>query len=279
MRPLILYHANCPDGFCAAWIAHRKYGADADYVPVQYGQDPPEVKGREVFILDFSYKRDVMRRILAQAQAVVVLDHHKTAGAELAGLVDEFVMRPDRISNPPGSDLPLIHFDMNKSGGRLAWEYFFKDVLVSWLVDYTEDRDLWRWKLPESAAVSAALAAYPHEFARWQEWAASKTPPPELIAAGRGILQYQEQLTEKICACAAEVDLGGHRVLAANTSCLFSEVAGKLAEGRPFGAAWFIRSDGRKQWALRSSNGGVDVSEIARAHGGGGHRNAAGFEE
>jgi hypothetical protein len=40
-----------------------------------------------------------------------------------------------------------------------------------------------------------------------------------------------------------------------------------------------IRSDGKRQWSLRSRGDGVDVSAVAKARGGGGHRNAAGFEE
>lgn len=53
MKPLVLYHANCWDGFCAAWIARKALG-ECNFVPVQYGQDPPEVGNREVYILDFS---------------------------------------------------------------------------------------------------------------------------------------------------------------------------------------------------------------------------------
>jgi uncharacterized protein len=53
MSKLVLYHANCADGFTAAWIAHGVFGDDAEYVPVQYGQAPPDVRGRDVFILDW----------------------------------------------------------------------------------------------------------------------------------------------------------------------------------------------------------------------------------
>lgn len=189
-RPLILFHANCADGFCAAWIAHRHYGDDgddADYLPVQYGQEPPDVRGRVVYILDFSYKRPVMRRILSQARKVVVLDHHRTAEAELAGIIDEFIQRPDLIANPPGSELPFIRFDMTKSGGRLAWEYAWDrwyapkysslmdgDQKLTrddppWLVAYTEARDLWTFHLPFSREISAALASYPKDFAVWDQ--------------------------------------------------------------------------------------------------------------
>lgn len=138
-RPLVLYHANCPDDFCAAWVAHRKLGDDADYEPVSYGQPPPDVRGRTVYILDFSYKRPVMREVLSQAHFVAVLDHHKTAEAELAGIVDEFVLRPDLIANPLGSHLPIVHFDMDKSGARLAWEHFFPKEEAPWRTRRTEE--------------------------------------------------------------------------------------------------------------------------------------------
>jgi oligoribonuclease NrnB/cAMP/cGMP phosphodiesterase (DHH superfamily) len=278
MRPLVLYHANCMDGFCSAWVAHRKFGGGADYLPVQYGQEPPDVSGRAVYVIDFSYKRPVMRQILSLAHKVVVLDHHKTAETELAGIVDEFVQRPDLIANPPGSELPVIHFDMGKSGGRLAWEYFFPGESAPWLVDYTEDRDLWRWKLPVSQEINAALASLPRDFVAWDLLHAADRR--DLLAVeGAAILRYQRQIVDSICQAARETEIDGHKVKAVNTSVLFSEVAGKLAEGNPFGAAWFVRSDGKKQWSLRSRDGGVDVSEVAKRRGGGGHRNAAGFEE
>lgn len=35
MKPLVLYHASCWDGFCAAWIAKHALG-EIDAVPVQY---------------------------------------------------------------------------------------------------------------------------------------------------------------------------------------------------------------------------------------------------
>jgi hypothetical protein len=278
-RPLVIYHANCPDGFCSAWIAHRKLGDDADYIPTQYATDPPDVTARTVFILDFSFKRPAMRAILSRAHSVTVLDHHKTAEAELAGIVDEFVMRPDLIANPPGSELPRVHFDMNKSGGRLTWEHFFPDDPPHWLVDYTEDRDLWRFNLPSSREVNSALSSYPWTFDEWDALAADpESPFPRLAAEGGAIDRYKRQQVEQICAHASEIELDGHKILAVNTTVQFSEVAGKLAEGRPFGAAWFVRADGKTQWSLRSRDGGIDVSEVAGRHGGGGHRNAAGFE-
>jgi uncharacterized protein len=282
--PLILYHTNCADGFCAAWVAHNYFGEDAEYKPVQYGEPAPDIDNREVFILDFSYKRPIMNAMVGKARTIVVCDHHKTAAAELSPEGGEFYSTNSANINTITRNRGGVYcvFDMEKSGGRLTWDFFYPNQPRPWLVDYTEDRDLWRWKLDWSKEISAFIASYPHDFKLWDDW--SLVGPgcgawDMRVDAGSAILRYQSQLVDSLCATAREVDIDGHKVLACNTSCLFSEVAGKLAKNRPFGAAWFIRSDGKKQWSLRSREDGVDVSEVAKNHGGGGHRAAAGFEE
>ncbi len=72
--------------------------------------------------------------------------------------------------------------------------------------------------------------------------------------------------------------MDGHRILSVNATVLFSEIAGELAKGRPFGACYFDRQDGKRQWSLRSDDNGIDVSAIAKSHGGGGHAHASGYE-
>ena len=296
MKPLVVYHANCWDGFCAAWIARKALG-EIETHAAHYGTEPPDVRGRTVYILDFCYPRDVMRRILGEACRVIVLDHHKTAQAALDGIVDEFVQRPDLIASPPGgAELPLVWFDMNKSGGRMAWEHFWdwrfsrqpiddrfwplavRKDRAPWLVDYTEDRDFWRHALPETEAINAALRSHPLDFDLWDQFA-TKDPISTLAYEGRAIRRREQQIVQDHTRHAREMDMDGHRIRVVNATVLFSEIAGELAEGYPFGACYFDRHDGKRQWSLRSTVDGVDVSLIAKAHGGGGHQHAAGFEE
>lgn len=283
MKTYVLYHANCWDGFCAAWIARGVLKGDVEFIPVQYGQDLPAMdEGSWAFIADFSYPRGVMWHLLSRMQKVTVLDHHKTAEKELWGLTDEFIQRPELIANLPGSEVPEICFDMEKSGGRLTWEYFHPQAAAPWLVDYTEDRDLWFWKLPHSREISAFIRSWPLEFGKWDEFNATEVGSPtwnSWVEAGEAILRREGQIIEDHIRHFRMVEMDGYTVPIVNATALFSEIAGKLAEDHPFGACYFDRSDGKRQWSLRSRNGGVDVAELAKSHGGGGHRNAAGFEE
>jgi oligoribonuclease NrnB/cAMP/cGMP phosphodiesterase (DHH superfamily) len=266
---LILYHGGgCFDGFCAAWLAHRAF-PNAEYRAAQYGEDPPGVTGRDVWILDFSYKRPVLLDMKAKAASLLAFDHHKTAQADLAGL-------------------DFCTFDMAKSGARLTFDYLCRhDVAtggatsdgVPWLVAYTEDRDLWLHKLPLTKEVNAGLRALPMDFDAWDLLHANPDAQRTLATEGAAILRYQRKLVESHVSHAQEVEIMGHKVLCVNctTPDLQSEVAGELAEGRPFGACWFEADSNERVYSLRSRDGGVDVSEVAKAHGGGGHRNAAGF--
>ena len=122
---MVLYHANCPDVFGAAWSFYKKYGDSAEYIPVFHGHPPPDVSGRRVFIADFSYDRDTMIQMQKDSEFIIVLDHHKSAELQC-------------------SDLEFCHFDMSHSGAYLAWQYLFGDSSVPMLIRYIEDRDLWR---------------------------------------------------------------------------------------------------------------------------------------
>lgn len=281
-RPLVIYHAECWDGFCAAWVA-RKALRDIEAVPASYGTPAPDVTGRVVYILDFSYTRDVMEGILTNARRTVVLDHHKTSQSALDGL------------HMPECGMD-VHFDMTKSGGRMAWEWFwlmdFKNMAVEdrpfpmpvredrapWLVDYTEDRDLWRHALDGTQEINAALRSYLLDFDLWDKLA-EKDPKSTYYYEGLAIRRVEREMVQTHVRHARREMVCGHEVPVVNATVLFSEIAGELAKGEPFAACYFDRFDGKRQWSLRSDDNGMDVSVLAKAHGGGGHAHAAGFEE
>lgn len=264
---LVVYHANCPDGAASAWAAWKRFGEEAEYRAMNYGEPAPsdeEVSGRDVFYVDFSAPRNDLLRIRAAAKGLTILDHHTTAQAELEGL-------------------PYAKFDMNHSGAYLAWQFLAGATSTPDVIRYVEDRDLWRWALPDSKAISAAISSFgvTEDFRRFDlvhEALSSPSGYDRLVAVGMAVLAYQDETVKVALTRRMMGILGGHVVPIVNTTTLFSEVAGELAAGYPFGVAWFVRADGKIQVSLRVREGDFDVSALAKRYGGGGHAKAAGFE-
>jgi oligoribonuclease NrnB/cAMP/cGMP phosphodiesterase (DHH superfamily) len=261
-KTYVLYHGNCTDGFGAAWAAWRRFGNEAEYIPVSYGLPVPAMDPwSEVYILDFSYPRETLLE-LSQTHALVhVEDHHKTAQEALAGL-------------------DFCHFDMNRSGAVLAWKYFFRIAPVPQLLKYIEDRDLWRFDLTDSREISAWLSSFPFDFELWTRLVERvELGDISSIEEGAAILRAKNQAVENMARHSRKMRLGDHVVPVANATVYFSEVGERLCElypDAPFAAYFLLRADHMVQWGLRSRNG-FDVSEVAKLYGGGGHPGAAGF--
>lgn len=315
-RPLVVYHRSCMDGAAAALAAWLRFGDEAEYRPASYGDPAPtddEVRGRDVYVLDFSYPRAELVRIAAACDSeplleaplgrLRVIDHHKTAQSDLAGL-------------------PFCTFDMDKSGAVLAWEHFTDGggiLHTPELFRYVQDRDLWRWELPHSKEVSAALAVSGalQDFRALQpllDWHHTGNGRMTLFNAavqdGAAILRAERQMVERAVATAEEVELshlvdaaGGNRyracysALAVSTMSLQSEIGEALAlesarRGRDAVGVIYYKDGPSGKWrvGLRSRDGyqglgsqegrppAPDVSAIAKSFDGGGHRQAAGFE-
>ena len=248
---LILYHAECADGFGAAWAIWRRY-PKAEYRPVKHGEAPPaNLAGHHIVMVDFSYNRTMLEAMAKDAASLVVLDHHITAEQALA-------------------DLPYAYFDLNKSGAVLGWEWAH-DEPAPWLLRYIQDKDLWQWALPNSREISAALASYPFDFELW-----TRFEQGELEREGRAILRYENELVTKLASHATLVEFEGATVPSVQSSVLTSQIGERLSAEHPFCVIWHDRNN-RRYFSMRSREDGTDVGAIAASFGGGGHTHAAGF--
>lgn len=258
----VLYHGNCPDGFAAAWAAWMNLGDSAEYVACSYGDAPPDVTKKDVVIVDFSFKRQVMKELAARANTVLVLDHHVTAQQDLDGLEAEL-------------DNVTVVFDMERSGATLSWKHFH-GMTKCWLVDYAEDRDLWRHKLHLSKEINAYLQAGPRTFEAYT--AAFEAGPERVAGWGVGCLTWMRYYVDSVKGCVRRLRFLGHDdipvVNAPYTAT--SEVVGELAEDALFAVGWHVRGNGSVAYSLRS-RGDFNVAELAKVCGGGGHAKAAGF--
>lgn len=281
-RFLCIYHGHCDDGFAAAWCVRDALGDEVEFYPGVYQQEPPDVAGRDVILVDFSYKRPVLEGIIASAKSVLILDHHKTAQEDLGGLGS---MVPWHDHEALGGTHVL--FDMERSGAGIAWDYFHPGAKRPVFINYIEDRDLWKKHLPEGDEFTIALRSYPQDFDIWNVLLLRGVPA--LIEQGRTIQRYYRLRVEELKQSAYLAEIGDAGPVEAPTimvRCAISnapyfaasEVAGELCsvDGAAFGACYFEAKPGIWQYSLRS-RGDFDVSALAKRFGGGGHKNAAGF--
>ena len=255
----IIYHAHCADGFGSAYAAWLHFGEKAVYWPASHGEAPPDVTGQQVYILDFSYPRPIMEVLAAQAQQITILDHHQSAQENLTELLD--------------NNLIDGFFDLSRSGAMISWEYFHTTPAPA-LIQYIQDRDLWRYALPHTQAISMALQMVPKTFTAWTPLMHNIEP---LITAGQPILAFFEAQIDSLVSQAFRMTIAGYDVPAVNAPGLFaSDLGNKLTHDEPF-AAVFQESEKQLNFSLRSTDAGVDVAQVAAKFGGGGHRNASGF--
>jgi len=268
-KPYIcIYHANCIDGFAAAWAvrAHAEASDTLDaweFYPAVHGTEPPDVKGRQVIIVDFSYKLDVMRKMLDDATTVTIVDHHKTAEADLTVLFEE-----GKISGV---------FDTTKSGCMLTWEFLFgPDEPPPPIFFHIQDRDLWKFALGGTREIAAMIFSYDYDFAIWDRLV---TADLNALRMSGGALErkHHKDIRELLSVCKYRMTIAGHDVPVANLPYTLSSDAGhEMAKGEKFAACYYDTPTGRC-FSLRSADDGLDVSEIAAQYGGGGHKHAAGF--
>ena len=253
----VLYHADCWDGFGARFAAEKKLGDGATYIPVSYKDGPPQLPAdAKVAIVDFSYPREQLLEMKSKVGGLVVLDHHEKARQQLEGL-------------------PFVVFEQERAGAGLSWAYFHPDQAEPDLLRYVEDRDLWKFQLDKSREVSAALGSYPMDVKVWEGLQVDT-----LKTEGTAIQRYKQQLVDNAVKRSVWGNVAEYHVPMA--TCI-PEIRSEVGEAlraqfpeAPFAAINYVEN-GKKQWSLRSEEGGFDVNALANRFGGGGHKAAAGF--
>jgi oligoribonuclease NrnB/cAMP/cGMP phosphodiesterase (DHH superfamily) len=255
---LVIYHANCTDGFGAAYAAWKLLGDRAEYHAAKYGESPPEVSGKNVVVLDFSYDNATTKRLMKEAKGFLIIDHHKTAMVEL-------------------HDVTCTRFDMNHSGAMLAWNFFHPGKEAPRMIKFIEDRDLWRWEIPYSKEFSAAFDMVKFDFEEFDKYL-DDSEVDNAQERGAYILAYSKTVISKISKHASPRKIGGKDVLVVNSPHWMSEIGAALSPKCDFAVIWYYDHETRHvKVSLRAHHDDSDVSEVAKRFGGGGHRKAAGF--
>jgi oligoribonuclease NrnB/cAMP/cGMP phosphodiesterase (DHH superfamily) len=290
---ICFYHFPCDDGFAAAWTVKQRW-PDIDLRPTNYGLEVPDaaIDGKNILIADFSFKPPVLESLAARAASIIILDHHKTAQADLKeflvemcgdaaftaedadGLMSDF----RELDRPPIA----ARFDMNRSGASLTWEFCFHNQLPPLAIALIEDRDLWRFAYPETRAFSLFLRSHSYDHETWSQiFSRMAQAPQSVLAEARAIERFYDQKIAEIVPTATLKDIGiWHGIPTAHAPYAFvSDLGHELLKANPNApfVAIIVDAYGGRTYSLRSEDNRQDVSEIAKGFGGGGHRNAAGF--
>lgn len=299
-RAVVFYHGDCADGFGAAWAIHAALsnashemfgdkwfsdGAEALYVPIQYDTRvgtvtavADELPGAHVYVVDFSFTPQALLGFLSEFKAASVtwIDHHATAFPFYEDL------QMARATLPPATlDKVTAVFDQNHSGAILTWHHMHPGLSAPLFLDHIEDRDLWRFALPGTKEVCAAVYSYEFDLDLWDSFGAD-----ELVGslALEGAALGRQRTKDIDGHCRKEqlrfVTLDGHKAIEVNAPWyVCSELGQTLLERYPeadIAMVYLVGSD-RIKYSLRARKDGVNVAELAEKIGGGGHPAAAGF--
>jgi len=262
------YFHNDLDGRCAGAIVWRAVAKDTNCEMIEANyKDEIEVNkihpGEKIIIVDFSFKPEVMEKVLLLTKDIVWIDHHKTAfeyqySRKLAGLRDD-----------------------DYSGCELAWKYFYGEKPMPRAVELIGDRDRWAWTFDkETANFNAGLLLYDHQ-PKDEIWdsllfeTTAKSLLDKIGEEGKTCLKFRGQFCNDYArSYGFETVFEGYKCFALGLYMFGSEAFGERMKKYDICLSFEYLGNG---WIVGLYSFTVDVSKIAQKYGGGGHKGAAGL--
>ena len=273
---ICFYHKSDFDGKCSGHIVSLKY-PDVNLVPIDYGDDYNLDNipfGETVCIVDFSFPPEEMYKLSKHCN-LIWIDHHKTA-----------------IEN---SRIPEHNYDKLCSGIRkdgiaacqLCWEYFFPKENIPEYVMLLAKYDIWDINYNNNVIPFQFGLELEETDIRYvdniftilsnQEKTGTKQKLYEIIDAGFIINKYEKEKNKKICSSSIfKVNIEGFNLLALNNATGDSNIFESVSSQEHDGFLLFRRKKNNWTITFYTDKKNIDVSEIAKKFGGGGHRKAAG---
>ena len=258
----VLYHADCADGFGAAWAAWKKLKDSAFYfaVPPNNRELPSKAMRADLFTLDYSFPLDAVSSIREQVNSLTVIDHHET-NKEAAAAADN------------------QSFDMAHSAAVLSWKFFHPTKSIPRLLRHIEDSDLWKFRLRHTHEIMESLLLYDMNFKTWDKLIRDFEQGKEkkYIEEGTTLLHLRDRRIGRLIGFGEDMVFEGHKALMVNSPFYVSEIGHSIVKhGTPIALIWSRRGD-KIMISLRSDGKSVNVAKLAEHYGGGGHAAAAGF--
>lgn len=290
----VIFHGGCMDGFSGFFVAHISGRLTKD-VYIHEDQPsttriPPDIDGKDVIIIDVAYRKEVLEEIFKYAKSVVFIDHHVSIKEDVEELYTKY-NKTDNIQ---------IIYDSMHSGATLAWTYFFGRQQVPLFIKYVEDQDTGTWQYPHTKPFVYALRVYyklSTENKSLNKWLGllNREKVATLVKRGKYMQRYNDHIVNVNLPNHTMESFPSKRVYDMNQGIFkkpgqykvavycghncpsITELAVKALEKIPeadFCIMWVYNLD-KKRYVLSMRSREVDVSEICRIFGGGGHKLAA----
>ena len=300
MKHVIFAHSHCTDGLCAASIMKRAINIclnteNVVVVFVRYGEEKKALEAEEinsetdVYIVDFSFSREDTLDIAKKCANLVILDHHITALEKLEGIEKE------------SSNIEFF-FNNNMSGATLVTGFVSKRFLdfgksqevVNYVSALVEDRDLWNFRLKDTKAFGEFVFSQiePNDIDAFSEilFDSDMQKIESYVNLGNILdknkkKQVNQRLEQMQTPTVLEIPYPETseqvKIIFVNETQpdLVSELGNAICKKfqKPV-CLYKILSNGMVSLSFRSMDNLIDMSKVAVALGGGGHRNACGAE-
>ncbi|AYV83599.1 MAG: hypothetical protein Hyperionvirus9_16 [Hyperionvirus sp.] len=291
----VIFHKNCLDGYGGYVVLMRSNRVDPDamvYPDVPSAKEiPPNIENKRVIVIDVAYKNSVLSEIFRLAKRVVFIDHHVSIKGDVLQLITLYSQRH------------TVVYDDSKSGASLTWDYFNPGKKMPKFISYIEDNDIGAWKLKYTHQfilglnVNYRLDVNEQTLREWDRLF-DIGEVKRLVRLGVKYGEYEKYLLEQnvkrytVEAFPSEIvfreslvengglfkKAGEYRVAVMNGSgCPSGSLLGKKVVTEincDFCIMWTLHMD-KKEIILSFRSNKVDVGQIAKFFGGGGHKFAS----
>lgn len=297
-RPdFVLYHHPCSDGLTAAAIifnfykdngeGHNPIFREADYAKINVEAMIEEFRDKHILLVDFSFKKPVLEALQQVVKSLVILDHHKTALADLDDF--QYYDEGDRqaivdldinsLEKALKDQIVIAVFNMDQSGASLTYKFFNPGKEVPIFVQYVKDIDIAQHKLERNRDFQWYSRSIPFNV---EEMAGHINTTKEALYKnfddGKAIKKFVDTRINILKQQVKYGEIGTARfgfVISDYAFC--SETANVIVNefDVDFGVVAYFTGTGMG-FSLRSI-APFDCSAIAKQFGGGGHAQASGF--
>ena len=272
----VFFHSPCQDGLASAWVASKyakEHNLNYEFVGISNNSKgfETDITNKNIIFFDYAPDQIQLQLLNQQAKQFFIVDHHKTNEERLRSLTN-------------------VIFKMDKSGVGLAWEYFYPEETTPMplFLEMIQDRDLWTWKIHNSRPFCYGFFNYTcltntleESFKLFDSVHRDQTKFDEILAIGI-ILEKrkQKQIEGIIKKVSTKTYLyKGNKVCIVNCDHELASDLGNMilkTYDYDFTVCWRYDHLSEEYWLSLRADGNVDVSEICKELGGGGHKNASG---